>query len=162
MHAWRWGPSPRARGWPWAFPPAGAPLLQRDVVRRPHGRRTTQSSPPLGRDGRRIRALGSALFAVFRSSGRPFALVTNPTSRTRASIAERLAGAGFPVTVDDILTAPAVTTAYLRERAGSAKPPRPAASRCPVRVHRGGRYDRRRALPATHRTSARPSNARRD
>lgn len=71
-----------------------------------------------------------------RASGRPFALVTNTTSRTRASIAERLAGAGFPVTVDDILTAPAVTPVYLRERAGSAKPPPPAASRwrdpCPV------------------------------
>lgn len=50
-----------------------------------------------------------------RASGRPLALVTNTTSRTRASIAERLAGAGFPVTVDDILTAPAATAAYLRE-----------------------------------------------
>ncbi|NDZ83153.1 HAD-IIA family hydrolase [Streptomyces sp. SID10853] len=50
-----------------------------------------------------------------RASGLPFALVTNTTSRTRASIAERLAGAGFPVTADDILTAPAATAAYLRE-----------------------------------------------
>ncbi|MFI6086163.1 HAD-IIA family hydrolase [Streptomyces sp. NPDC051217] len=56
-----------------------------------------------------------------RASGRPFALVTNTTSRTRASIAERLAGAGFPVTVDDILTAPAVTAAYLREHCPRAR-----------------------------------------
>lgn len=51
-----------------------------------------------------------------RATGLPFALVTNTTSRTRASISARLAGAGFPVTADDILTAPTVTAAYLRER----------------------------------------------
>ncbi|MDI3409461.1 HAD-IIA family hydrolase [Streptomyces cavernicola] len=49
-----------------------------------------------------------------RATGLPFALVTNTTSRTRAAIADRLAGAGFSVTADDILTAPAVTAAYLR------------------------------------------------
>jgi len=48
-------------------------------------------------------------------------LVTNTTSRTRASIAETLAGAGFPVTAEDILTAPAVTAAYLAERHPGAR-----------------------------------------
>ncbi|MFF4604747.1 HAD-IIA family hydrolase [Streptomyces sp. NPDC001339] len=50
-----------------------------------------------------------------RAAGLPLALVTNTTSRTRAVIAGRLAGEGFPVGPDDILTAPAVTAAYLRE-----------------------------------------------
>ena len=56
-----------------------------------------------------------------RAAGLPLALVTNNTSRTRAVIAERLAGAGFPVEVDDILTAPAVTAAYLREHYPDAR-----------------------------------------
>lgn len=56
-----------------------------------------------------------------RAAGVPFALVTNTTSRTRASIAGRLADAGFPVTADDILTAPSVTAAYLRERHPDAR-----------------------------------------
>ncbi|MGW0734932.1 HAD-IIA family hydrolase [Streptomyces sp. NPDC002851] len=50
-----------------------------------------------------------------RAAGLPYALVTNTTSRTRAWITMRLEGAGFPVTEDDILTAPAITAAYLRE-----------------------------------------------
>ena len=56
-----------------------------------------------------------------RAAGLPLALVTNNTSRTRAVIAERLAGAGFPVEADDILTAPAVTAAYLREHYPGAR-----------------------------------------
>ena len=56
-----------------------------------------------------------------RAAGLPFALVTNTTSRTRASIAGTLADAGFPVTADDILTAPAVTAAYLAERYPGAR-----------------------------------------
>ncbi|NNJ07151.1 HAD-IIA family hydrolase [Streptomyces sp. PKU-MA01144] len=48
-----------------------------------------------------------------RERGVPLALVTNTTSRTRASVADALAGAGFPVTAGDILTAPAATAAYL-------------------------------------------------
>ncbi|MDG5802538.1 HAD-IIA family hydrolase [Streptomyces ossamyceticus] len=48
-----------------------------------------------------------------RGAGLGVALVTNTTSRTRASIAGVLTGAGFPVTADDILTAPTVTAAYL-------------------------------------------------
>ncbi|WP_405727428.1 TIGR01458 family HAD-type hydrolase [Streptomyces sp. NBC_00028] len=50
-----------------------------------------------------------------RAAGLGVALVTNTTSRTRASIAGTLAGAGFPVDAEDILTAPAVTAAYLAE-----------------------------------------------
>ncbi|MET9856513.1 HAD-IIA family hydrolase [Streptomyces sp. NPDC006450] len=56
-----------------------------------------------------------------RSAGLPLVLVTNNTSRTRASIAAKLAGAGFPVGVDDILTAPAATAAYLREHYPGAR-----------------------------------------
>src|SRR6476620_8264247 len=41
-----------------------------------------------------------------RAAALPLALVTNTTSRTRASIAAVLAGAGFPVTAADILTDP--------------------------------------------------------
>ncbi|PJN08092.1 TIGR01458 family HAD-type hydrolase [Streptomyces sp. CB01635] len=56
-----------------------------------------------------------------RAAGLPLALVTNTTSRTRASICARLTGAGFPVSVDDILTAPTVTAAYLREHHPGAR-----------------------------------------
>jgi HAD superfamily hydrolase (TIGR01458 family) len=48
-----------------------------------------------------------------RGLGLPLALLTNTTSRTRASIARTLADAGFAVGADDILTAPAATAAYL-------------------------------------------------
>src|SRR5215471_8479909 len=50
-----------------------------------------------------------------RAAGVPLALVTNTTSRTRASIADALAGAGFPVTAGDILTAPVIAAAYLHD-----------------------------------------------
>ncbi|MEU9449891.1 HAD-IIA family hydrolase [Streptomyces sp. NPDC048277] len=53
-----------------------------------------------------------ALSAI-REAGFRVALVTNTTSRTRASIAGTLAAAGFPVTGEDILTAPAATAAHL-------------------------------------------------
>jgi HAD superfamily hydrolase (TIGR01458 family) len=56
-----------------------------------------------------------------RAAGLPLALVTNTTSRTRASICARLMEVGFPVTSDDILTAPAVTAAYLREHHPGAR-----------------------------------------
>lgn len=56
-----------------------------------------------------------------REAGLGIALVTNTTSRTRASIAATLAGAGFPVDAADILTAPAVTTAYLAEHHRDAR-----------------------------------------
>jgi HAD superfamily hydrolase (TIGR01458 family) len=50
-----------------------------------------------------------------REAGLAVALVTNTTSRTRASIAATLEDAGFAVAAEDILTAPAVTAAYLAE-----------------------------------------------
>ncbi|RVU20011.1 HAD-IIA family hydrolase [Streptomyces antnestii] len=56
-----------------------------------------------------------------RAADLPLALVTNTTSGTRESICARLTGAGFPVAVDDILTAPAVTAAYLRENHPGAR-----------------------------------------
>src|SRR5215472_15630810 len=56
-----------------------------------------------------------------RTNGIPLALVTNTTSRTRASIAAALADAGFLVTADDILTAPVVAAGYLRERYQGAR-----------------------------------------
>lgn len=56
-----------------------------------------------------------------RGSGLAVALVTNTTSRTRASIAGSLSAAGFPVTAGDILTAPAVTAAYLAAHCPDAR-----------------------------------------
>jgi HAD superfamily hydrolase (TIGR01458 family) len=53
-----------------------------------------------------------ALRAV-RDAGLGVVLVTNTTSRSRASIAGSLADAGFPVGAEDILTAPAATAAHL-------------------------------------------------
>jgi HAD superfamily hydrolase (TIGR01458 family) len=48
-----------------------------------------------------------------RAAALPLALVTNTTSRPRARIASALAQAGFPVAVEDILSAPAVAAAYV-------------------------------------------------
>ncbi|AVH55164.1 MULTISPECIES: HAD-IIA family hydrolase [Streptomyces] len=56
-----------------------------------------------------------------RDLGLGVALLTNTTSRTRASIAAALAGAGFPVDAGDILTAPAATAAYLADRYPGAR-----------------------------------------
>lgn len=56
-----------------------------------------------------------------RAAGLPLALVTNNTARTRAAIAAKLASVGYPVTAGDILTAPAVTAAYLREHHPGAR-----------------------------------------
>ncbi|WP_086561874.1 HAD-IIA family hydrolase [Streptomyces africanus] len=56
-----------------------------------------------------------------REAGLAVLLVTNTTSRTRASIAGTLADAGFPVSADDILTAPAATAAYLAEHGPGAR-----------------------------------------
>ena len=56
-----------------------------------------------------------------REAALPLALVTNTTSRTRASIAAALVGAGFAVTAADILTAPVIAAAYLRERYPGAR-----------------------------------------
>ncbi|MFF8933544.1 TIGR01458 family HAD-type hydrolase [Streptomyces paradoxus] len=56
-----------------------------------------------------------------REAGLAVLLVTNTTSRTRASIAGSLAEAGFPVSTGDILTAPAATAAYLAEHCPGAR-----------------------------------------
>lgn len=56
-----------------------------------------------------------------RAAGIPLALVTNTTSRSRASVAATLAAAGFPVAVSDILTAPAIAAAYLHEHYPGAR-----------------------------------------
>jgi len=56
-----------------------------------------------------------------RAAGLPLALVTNTTSRTRASIAAALARAGFAVSADDILTAPVIAAAYLRKHFPDAR-----------------------------------------
>lgn len=56
-----------------------------------------------------------------RAAGLGVALVTNTTSRTRASIAETLSGAGFAVDAEDVLTAPAVTAAHLAEHHPGAR-----------------------------------------
>ena len=56
-----------------------------------------------------------------RAAGLPLALVTNTTSRTRASMAAALAAAGFPVTGGDILTAPVIAARYLAEHHPGAK-----------------------------------------
>ena len=50
-----------------------------------------------------------------RAAALPLALVTNTTSRTRASIAAVLGAVGFPVTAGDVLTAPVIAAAYLKE-----------------------------------------------
>jgi HAD superfamily hydrolase (TIGR01458 family) len=56
-----------------------------------------------------------------RAAGLPVALVTNTTSRTRQAMAEALVAAGFPVTADDIVTAPSAAAAYLREHYPGAR-----------------------------------------
>src|SRR5215468_4036310 len=69
------------------------------------------------------RPLPGAVAALrqLRAAGLPLALVTNTTSRPRSSIASALAGAGFPVTAGDILTAPAIAAAYLNDHYPGAR-----------------------------------------
>ena len=67
--------------------------------------------------------ISGAVAAVeyLRAAGIPLALVTNTTSRSRASIAAALATAGFLVTTSDILTAPAIAAGYLRQHYPGAR-----------------------------------------
>ena len=67
--------------------------------------------------------ISGAVAAVecLRAAGIPLALVTNTTSRSRASVAAALATAGFPVTASDVLTAPAIAAAYLRQHYPGAR-----------------------------------------
>ncbi|HUB43225.1 MAG TPA: TIGR01458 family HAD-type hydrolase [Streptosporangiaceae bacterium] len=62
-----------------------------------------------------------AAVEYLRAAGIPLAMVTNTTSRSRQWIADALAAAGFPVTTSDILTAPAIAAAYLREHYPGAR-----------------------------------------
>lgn len=62
-----------------------------------------------------------AALAWLRAARIPLALVTNTTSRTRQWMAAALGAAGFGVTADDIVTAPTVATAYLREHYPGAR-----------------------------------------
>jgi HAD superfamily hydrolase (TIGR01458 family) len=62
---------------------------------------------------RALRGAPGALVRL-RQAGVPFQLVTNTTSRTRAAIAEALCATRVPVEVDEILSAPGATAAYLR------------------------------------------------
>jgi HAD superfamily hydrolase (TIGR01458 family) len=62
-----------------------------------------------------------AAMEQLRAREYPLALVTNTTSRSRGSIASTLAGAGFPVTTDDVLTAPVIAAAYVREHYPGAR-----------------------------------------
>lgn len=59
--------------------------------------------------------------AWLREREYPIKLVTNTTSRSRSWIASTLADAGFDVTVDDVVTAPAATAAYLAEHLPGAR-----------------------------------------
>jgi HAD superfamily hydrolase (TIGR01458 family) len=69
------------------------------------------------------RPLPGAVDAVrwLREAGFAVALLTNTTSRTRASIASTLTEAGFPIDVNDIFTAPAITAAYVAEHHPGAR-----------------------------------------
>ncbi|MBL1085916.1 TIGR01458 family HAD-type hydrolase [Streptomyces actinomycinicus] len=58
---------------------------------------------------------------ALRAAGLGVALVTNTTSRSRASIAGALSEAGFAVDAEDVLTAPAVTAAHLAEHFPGAR-----------------------------------------
>jgi HAD superfamily hydrolase (TIGR01458 family) len=51
--------------------------------------------------------------SVLRGAGLGIRLITNTTSKTRGWLARTLAGAGFEVAAEDIMTAPALTAEYL-------------------------------------------------
>lgn len=52
--------------------------------------------------------------AAFRDAAIPFRLITNTTTHTRRGLAETLAGGGFAIAPDEIVTAVTATAAYLR------------------------------------------------
>lgn len=59
--------------------------------------------------------------AWLRRNGYPLKLVTNTTSRSRRWIADTLAGGGFDVGIDDVVTAPVATAAYVAEHFPGAR-----------------------------------------
>jgi HAD superfamily hydrolase (TIGR01458 family) len=68
-------------------------------------------------------AIAGAVGAVqwLRTAGFAVALVTNTTSRTRQAMADALVAAGFPVSADDIVTAPTAAAGYLQEHYPGAR-----------------------------------------
>lgn len=60
-------------------------------------------------------------FRAVQSSGVPFRLATNTTTRTRASLGESLRGVGFDVDDDLLLTAPVATASHLTENHPGAR-----------------------------------------
>lgn len=60
-------------------------------------------------------------FDRLRAAGHPLKLITNTTSRSRSWIADALACGGFAVDVDDVVTAPVATAAYVAERYPGAR-----------------------------------------
>ncbi|GAA5111982.1 TIGR01458 family HAD-type hydrolase [Haloechinothrix salitolerans] len=59
--------------------------------------------------------------AWLRRAGYPLKLVTNTTSRSRRWIADTLVDAGFDVSIDDVVTAPVATAAYVAEHFPGAR-----------------------------------------
>jgi HAD superfamily hydrolase (TIGR01458 family) len=55
------------------------------------------------------------------AQGIPYRLLTNTTTASRTSLAERLRGIGLPVTDADLLTAPVATAAFIRRRYPAAR-----------------------------------------
>lgn len=68
------------------------------------------------RNGSRVIAGAPEALAWLRTQGTPFRLLTNNTVSSRASLAERLGGHGFPVTEAEIFTAASATAAYVAQR----------------------------------------------
>lgn len=60
-------------------------------------------------------------FDQLRTAGHPLKLVTNTTSRSRSWIADALASGGFDVSVEDVVTAPVATAAYVAEHFPDAR-----------------------------------------
>jgi len=84
---------------------AGHPRI--DTVPQP-----TLAAPVLIVSWKRLERAVAAL-RRFREAGLPLALITNTIACTRAWIAAALSGAGFAVTVADVLPAPVIAAAYL-------------------------------------------------
>jgi HAD superfamily hydrolase (TIGR01458 family) len=59
--------------------------------------------------------------ALLRKRSVPFRIMTNTTSHSRANLSAELHGAGFDVTPEEILTAPAATAGYLRAHHAGAR-----------------------------------------
>jgi len=86
---------------------------------------TTGRWPPSGvlldvdgtlvQDGRALPGAGRALAAA-REAGLPLRFVTNTSRRPRSAVLRALADAGLQARTEEILTAPAATAAWLRER----------------------------------------------